>query len=186
LQSVTAIVPAAGLSRRFGGPNKLLQPWGQTTIVGAVVSTLAAFGLPVIVVTGRDPELVAATCPGATTVFNDRFEEGLGTSIACGARVVPDGHAILVALGDMPGLRADVLRTLLEADREGSSIFAPVYESEPERPGHPVLFGSGYREALAGLNGDDGARSIIQANRSHLRLFPVSGVLADIDEPNAC
>lgn len=177
------MVPAAGLSRRFGGPNKLLQPWNGTTIVAAVVRALIDSGLEVVLVTGRDAERVAEATPGARPVFNSHYEEGLGTSIAVGVVAVPAGSGILIALADMPNLRAETIQAILSAYTDEMDIVAPVYESEPDRPGHPVLFGSAYRDELMALAGDEGARSILKRHRDRLRLIRVPGTLDDIDVP---
>lgn len=181
--AVSAIVPAAGLSSRFGGPNKLLEPWAEGTIVGAVVRTLLACGLPVIVVTGRDAATVAETVRPAISIYNPTFEEGLGASIACGIRAVSEGDGFLIALGDMPGLREDVVRSLMAEYTSPYDILAPAYADDPERPGHPVLFGSSHRAALEALRGDEGARSVLRANPDRLRLIHVPGGLDDIDYP---
>lgn len=183
MNPVTAIVPAAGLSRRFGGPNKLLQPWGDTTIVGAVIRTLLSCNLPVVVVTGRDADEVAEYCGGASIAHNPRYEEGLGLSIAVGAYRVPEGHGVLITLGDMPDLRPEVVRTIVGNLQKPTDILAPVYLDEPDRPGHPVLFGTSYREVLTSLRGDEGAKAVMQENRSHLKLIQVEGNLTDIDTP---
>ncbi|MFI5385473.1 MAG: NTP transferase domain-containing protein [Fimbriimonadales bacterium] len=185
MRAISAIVPAAGLSSRFGGPNKLLQPWGDMTVVGAVVRTLLDCGLRVVVVTGRDADLVAKAVEPARAVFNPRFEEGLGASIAAGVAASGPVAGFLIALGDMPGLQEGTVRALL-TEFEGSppdSIWAPVYAGEPDRPGHPMLFGSAYREALQALTADEGARRIVRANRDKLRLLPVPGDLNDLDRP---
>jgi molybdenum cofactor cytidylyltransferase len=185
VRKVSAIVPAAGLSRRFGGPNKLLQPWGDSTVVGSVVTVLRECGLPVLVVTGREAELVAETVAPSPTVFNNKFEEGLGTSIACGVQAALESDGYLIVLGDMPSLRADVVRKLLEEFETSAfdSILAPAYADEPDRPGHPVLFSAAYYPLLVSLVGDHGARSIAQANPDKVRIILVPGCLEDIDEP---
>jgi molybdenum cofactor cytidylyltransferase len=180
---VSAIVPAAGLSTRYGGPNKLLQPWKDSTIVGSVVSTLLACGLRVTVVTGRDAELVSRCVSPAQTVFNPDFASGLGSSIATGVREAPAGNGLLIALGDMPELSADTVRILIERYTTGDLILAPVYESEPDRPGHPVLFGADYRSELENLTGDQGARDVLRAHKENLVLLPLMGGLLDIDTP---
>jgi len=183
---VSAIVLAAGLSTRYGGRNKRLQAWGDTTVVGQVAKTLLACGLKVVVVTGRDaPEVAQATEP-ASTAFNPRFEEGLGSSIGCGVQAVASGNGILIALGDMPGLDPKTVRKLVEAFEEAGddAILAPVYACEADRPGHPVLFGPAHRGALARLRGDEGAKSVIQTNIDKLRLIHVEGRLDDLDFPS--
>lgn len=181
---IVAIVPAAGLSRRFGGPNKLLQPWGDSTVVATTVNMLLGCGLPTIVVTGRDADQVASAVHPAQAVFNPRFEDGLSSSIAVGVSNAGACDGFLIALGDMPTLRADVVTTLIDAFNQSPNniILAPVYKEEPDRPGHPVLFGSAYRKELEALTGDGGARSVVRAHREKLRLVPVEGHLADIDE----
>lgn len=180
---VRAIVTAAGLSTRFGGPNKLLQPWDGSTVVGSVVNTLLGCGLEVVVVTGRDAEAVAEAVSPCRCVFNLEFQEGLGRSIACGVASSAAADGYLVVLGDMPGLRREVVEALISRLDSTDSIVAPVYSDEPDRPGHPVLFGNAYRGQLEALAGDAGARSIMQTHRDHLVLIPVEGGLPDVDLP---
>ena len=186
MRAVSAVVPAAGLSRRFGGPNKLLRPFGETAGVGTVVRTLLGCGLEVVVVTGRDSDEVARAAAPARCVFNAEFELGLGSSIAAGVRATPEGSAVLVALGDMPDLRTDVVRAILEAyeEADAGAIVAPLYSEEPDRHGHPVLFSPAHRPALAALRDDSGARSVVEANRKKLVLVPAQGGLAGIDSPS--
>ncbi|HVT11976.1 MAG TPA: nucleotidyltransferase family protein [Fimbriimonadaceae bacterium] len=186
MRRVSAIVPAAGLSSRFGGPNKLLEPFGETTVVGSVVACLDACGLPIVVVTGRDAALVAGAAHPARSVFNASYDEGLGTSIGAGVRSSEEADGYLIALGDMPGLRRDVVAALLDAFERASegTILAPVYAAESNRPGHPVLFDASYRPALEALGGDEGAKGIVSRNRDRLVLVPVEGALPDIDRPD--
>jgi len=158
----------------------MLLPFGSGTMVGSVVSVLLACELDVVVVTGRDAELVSAAVAPARTVYNERYASGLGTSIACGVGACPSGHSFLIALGDMPELSAAVVRRLVSL-ASADEILAPVYEAEPGRPGHPVLFGSSFRSELLALEGDEGARSVVLAHRDRLRLVPVSGGLVDYD-----
>jgi molybdenum cofactor cytidylyltransferase len=167
------------------GPNKLLAPWGPSTVVGTVVRTLLSAGLDVVVVTGRDAEAVARAVAPARSVFNPRFEEGLGTSIAAGVAACGESDGYLIALGDMPGLSGAVVRRILD-ELEGldeGAIVAPFYADELERFGHPVLFGSAHRDALIALTGDVGARGVIELNLGRLFRVPADGELRGIDSP---
>jgi CTP:molybdopterin cytidylyltransferase MocA len=164
----------------MGGENKLLLPYRGSTVVGKVVQTLLGCGLDVVVVLGRDAERVANAVVPARTVLNTNFESGLGSSIAVGAAHVPIGSHILIALGDMPDLRPEVVLSLVAEVRPGT-IVVPRYERTPNEPGHPVVFGSDYREKLAGLTGDSGARSVIAANRASVVTLVFEGSLPDID-----
>ena len=183
MPSISAIVPAAGLASRFGGPNKLLQPYKGSTVVGTVVATLLDCGLDVVVVTGRDSAEVSDAVAPARSVFNPRFEEGLGSSIAFGVPLCLPSDGYLIALGDMPGIRPDVVRSLVASLDSPAAIVAPVYEEEPERPGHPVLFGSAYADRLGRVSGDQGAREILREFKANVVFVSVAGSLIDIDEP---
>jgi molybdenum cofactor cytidylyltransferase len=144
--------------------------------------------------------LVAEAVAPSRTVFNPRFEEGLGSSIACGARATDPSSAgfqpvsgpeasdgYLIALADMPSLRSDVVRRLLEAFESAplDAILAPVYSDEPDRPGHPVIFGSGHLRQLQLLDGDQGARPILLAHPEAVRLIAIEGALEDMDLPTS-
>jgi molybdenum cofactor cytidylyltransferase len=166
----------------MGGRNKLLIPYGETTVVGVVVKTLFEVGLDVIVVTGRDAELVEKAVAPARIVFNPQFEQGMGTSIAAGAREVPDGNSILIALGDMPALIGETVEAII-ASGSDDKIVVPHYLGAPDVPGHPVLFGASFKWALTRLQGDDGARAVIQANPESVVTVHFRGALKGIDTP---
>lgn len=187
MRRVSAIVLAAGKSTRFGGPNKVLADWNGRPMVRCVVDALVDVGLPVTVVTGRDADLVASTVSPANAVVNPRYEEGMGTSLACGVASLADADGFLIALADMPDLRAEVVEQLLSAFEaaESDAIVVPVYSDEPDRFGHPVIFASCYREALQSLSGDQGARAILREHTDRVIKVPVAGLLRDLDSPDA-
>lgn len=167
----------------MGGPNKLLLPWYGTTVVGAVVAALQRCDVEIVVVTGRDAEEVATAVTPARTVWNANFEQGMGTSIAKGAAACPKDNAILIALGDMPALDPNVVAQLIDSCTGLTDIVAPVYSNLPDRTGHPVLFGAAYHSELCMLDGDQGARSVVESAERRLLTIEVEGSLGDIDSP---
>lgn len=189
MKRVVAIVPAAGRSQRFGVANKLLQPFGSSTVVGTVVSTLQSVGLPVLVVTGHEREAIKDACPGASFVFNPQYEEGIGTSVAAGVAAAGEVDGVMIALADMPGLDLAAVRAVAERFLEmpvtpqSRAIVGIRYADEPERPGHPILYGAAHLPELRSLKGDVGAREILMANRDHWNLIDWPGRLADLDTP---
>ena len=166
----------------MGGPNKLLLPYNGTTVVGAVVRTLLSCGLDVVVVTGRDALDVERSVAPARTVFNYEFASGLGASIAAGVAHVPEQNAVLIALGDMPSLRKEVVELLTEQSSR-DAIVVPRYLETPNVPGHPVLFGQSFRTALLQLKGEKGAREIIESDPARVVTLDVPGALTDVDRP---
>lgn len=184
MRRLVALVPAAGLSTRFGEANKLLQPYGVSTVVGTVVATLLSAGLPVVVVTGHDAEAVREACPGAEFVFNPRFREGLGSSIAAGVRAV-DADGVLIVLGDQPGLGNDVVHAMRGAFEVAppGAILAIRYANEPDRPGHPIVYEAAHFSALAALGGDVGAKDYLRSRSDSILWIHLPGRLRDLDVP---
>jgi molybdenum cofactor cytidylyltransferase len=174
---------AAGLSLRMGGPNKLLRSYrGKPLLAHALEAAEEIEFLDRIAVTGRDAARVRdlATPFGFRCVFNPRFAEGLGTSIAAGAGALsPDIKGVFIALGDMPGIGPDSYRALAAKFTRGS-IIVPLHRGAR---GHPVLFCTSFVPELSALSGDEGARSLLR--RHALRVAEVEianrGVLRDVD-----
>ena len=99
---------------------------------------------------------------GAGLIANPDWSEGMGRSIAIAATALAEESSgppagLLIAFGDLPSLRPEEIRSVLEAferDPSPSSICVPNFEG---RVGHPVLFGAAHLPALAALDGDRGA-----------------------------
>ncbi len=186
---VSALVPAAGESRRMGGRDKLLEPVGGQPLLRRVVETLAASDADeVVVVLPPDPgaRADAITGTGARSVVNRRAAEGMGTSLGAGvAALRPDAEAVLVVLADMPELTAGHINRLIAAfdPAAGRAIVRAV--DEAGRPGHPVLFGRRFFELLRALEGDAGARALIEDYPEFLAEVTLPGAAAttDLDTP---
>ena len=174
---------AAGLSRRMGGPNKLLQPYrGKPLLAHALENSREIDFSDRIVVTGRDSAKIEALAArfDFRCVYNPRFAEGLGASIAAGARALrPDAGAVFIALGDMPEIGPDIYRALAAQFRHGS-IVSPVFRGAA---GHPVLFCASYAPEISALSGDEGARSVLRRHEACLVRVETrhSGIIRDVD-----
>ena len=187
---VAGLVLAAGQSRRMGPANKLLEEVEGEPLVRRVVRTaLGADLAEVVVVVGHDSERVRASLAELPVRFveNDRWQEGMGTSVAEGVRSLQEGlDGVLIALGDMPWVSQTDLADLLDAfDPEaGTGICVPVGD---RRRGNPVLWGRRYFERLASLEGDVGARVLMAEFADDLVEVEVGGrgVLMDVDTPEA-
>jgi CTP:molybdopterin cytidylyltransferase MocA/uncharacterized membrane protein (DUF485 family) len=160
---ISALVLAAGAGSRFGHERKLLQDLEGATIIRRVVDVVQAAGVDdVIVVVGAEHVGIAQALNGtvARLVTNARAFEGMGTSIAAGiAALSPQTHAVLIMLGDIPRLPADVIPLLRRRyDAGGADVVIPEYQGTR---GHPVLFARPVFAELAALRGDRGARAVI-------------------------
>jgi molybdenum cofactor cytidylyltransferase len=164
--AVHAVVLAAGRSSRMGGPNKLLALFGGETLIRRTVArVLASRAAATVVVTGHQADRIGAALFGleVQTVDNPDFASGLASSLKAGIASLPDEAAgALVVLGDMPAVEADDLDRLLAAfDRAGGR--AIVRATHDGRRGNPVVLPRSVFAAVARLEGDTGARHLVEA-----------------------
>lgn len=168
---------AAGASRRFGSQKLLADLRGKPVVCWAVERLLHVKLDEVIVVVGHDGDVVRAALAGleVRVVVNDDWQEGIGSSLRVGvAAVRTDTHAVMIALGDQPGVDSTVVATLLAA-RAGSDreIIVPSYRGER---GHPVIFTDSVFPELLAVSGDRGARDVVARD-------PGRVLTVDVDAP---
>ncbi|MBL8644723.1 MAG: molybdopterin-binding/glycosyltransferase family 2 protein [Rhodospirillaceae bacterium] len=183
---VTAVILAAGQSRRMGGPNKLLMTVDGKPLVRKTVETLQAAGLAdIIVVVGHQEAEVRAALAGTPVRFapNPHFAEGLSTSLKAGLSQVPDAaEAMLVCLGDMPALHTRHIAGLLAGFDAGADKLIGVPTHIGKR-GNPTLWARRFFDDMRQVSGDAGAKHLIGANESLVYEveFDDTGVLTDLD-----
>ena len=117
--TTAAVLLAAGGGSRFrasgGRTHKLLAPYlGRTVVEWSIEAAAAAHLDAMYVVRGAtDVPLPPLGGDGVQFVRNDRWGEGLATSLQAGvARARRDGHAaVVVGLGDQPLVQALIVYT---------------------------------------------------------------------------
>lgn len=184
---VAAVVLGAGFSRRMGSP-KLLLPWEDTTVIGAIVRTLhAAEVQPVVVVAGASHAEIAGSLVGqpVQVVANPRYQEdSMLLSLHCGLACLPqEVPAALVVLGDQPQLSIEVIRLILDAyTRSGSPLVVPSYRM---RRGHPWLIDRSLWGEIMGLPAEETMRSFMhnRAASIHYVETEFESVIQDLDTP---
>jgi molybdenum cofactor cytidylyltransferase len=183
---ICGIVLAAGRSLRMGG-QKLLLPYGGKTMIGHVVGEVIGGGLGrTFVVTGADHEAVAAALSdcAVTLVRNPDPEGDMLSSVRCGVRAVPEGcEAVLVALGDQPGITANLAGALIREYRESrGGIVVPSYGG---KRGHPLVFSRRYFDEVLTRFEGEGLRALLLAHAEAVREVRAgsAAVLADVDTP---
>ena len=186
---VAAIVLAAGQSRRMGDDNKLLaEVDGRPMVMHVVDAMLASRAAPVIVVTGHEAERVRAVLGDRPVEWrhNPDYAEGLSTSLRAGLDALPEVEGVLVALGDMPRIRAAQVDRLIAAfhPTEGRAIVVPTVRG---KRGNPVLFAGRFVPEMRQVSGDVGARHLIGAHADELVEIEMDddAALLDIDTPAA-
>jgi len=111
-------------------------------------------------------------------------QRGLGASLAAGVAASSGAAGWIVALGDMPFIRAASIAAVRASLEDGATIAAPILAGTAKR-GHPVGFSAHLERELLALDVDEGARSIVEKHRATLATVAVddAGILADIDTP---
>lgn len=188
---VSAIVLAAGLSRRAGDENKLLRPWADKCLVAHTVDQIVRSKVDqVVVVTGHQSAQLQKVLPASgkiEIVFNPDYKTGINQSIASGVSSIRAGSSgCLICLADMPFLTTsdyDFILKALKAKMLGGikCILQPRYGNIP---GHPVGFSVHFFQALRSLQANDtGARSILSQHPDTVVEIPVSSdhFVHDID-----
>lgn len=181
---ICGVLLAAGSGSRFGG-GKLAHPLPGSGVPLAITAwrrLRAAIPQACVVVrTGDAAVLDLFRAEGARIVECDDAASGMGRSLSCGVRANAYASGWLIALGDMPSLRSETIRTIADSlETSGGRIVLPTFAG---RRGHPVGFPARAYALLADLQGDAGARSVIQANAGDVTELAVDdpGVLADVD-----
>lgn len=191
MPEIEALILAAGLGRRFataGGGWKLGALLDGKPLVRHVVeAALAADVARVRVVVGHEEPKVRDMLAGLDVRFvaNPKYADGLSTSLKAGlAAASAQADALVVLLGDMPRVATPVIDALVAryAARPDVPAVVPVVDGVW---GNPVLIGRPLFPQLAALDGDRGARAVLEGAAVDLLPMASDAVLLDIDTPAA-
>ena len=179
---IAAILLAAGAGTRFGG-EKLLHPLedGVAIAAHAARNLLAATPEVIAVVRWGDfPLYDMLEQEGCQVTMFQGAARGMGASLAHGVGQARNADGWVVALADMPRVPADIIKKIVAALEGGALIVTPVHKGER---GHPVGFGAALREELLALDGDLGARAVVDRHRDSVQLIECDdpGILFDVD-----
>lgn len=179
---------AGGRGKRFaaaGGKNfKQRLPLGGRSLLEQVCNLYRAAGLPVLCALHPALEpmaygLATQDCDILTVLDADK---GMGNTLAAAVRAFDSHHGWVIGLADMPQVQPATIRAVADTLMSGAPLCAPFHGG---RRGHPVGFSVAFREQLARLEGDQGARGILHEHAAELVRIEVDdpGILFDIDLP---
>lgn len=176
---MTAVIMAAGLSRRFG-QDKLLMKLNNKEVVLHVLDLVLSLGFSeTILVFGTDDLVEAIGNRKVKCVKNHSAAEGISTSVKCGICASSLTDAYIFFTGDQPFIDAETVNRITAAFYEKpGSIIVPRYAG---RNGNPVIFPSEWRKQLENLTGDVGGRAIIKNNQDKVFFVDIIDVKAGMD-----
>ncbi|MGZ4695630.1 MAG: nucleotidyltransferase family protein [Acidimicrobiales bacterium] len=161
MNRVVGIVLGAGSSTRLGRPKQTLA-FGPRTLLAHVVDQVERSSLDrvVVVLGGGADEAEASLGVGrAEVVHNDGYGSGCASSLLAGLDAAGDADAVVMLLGDMPGVTAAVIDEALArwCDRP---TWAAV-TSYTDRLGHPLVFSAAAFAELRALHGDKAVWKVV-------------------------
>lgn len=193
--TVAILILAAGASSRMRGVDKLVQPVGDQPLLRRVAETALATGMPVWVTLPTEAEARRAALAGLGVVIVEVPDaaQGMSRSLArgvasvaasCKATEAEDAAGLMILPADMPDFTPQALDRMIHAFRGDPRMIWRGCTTDGQ-PGHPAIFPRDLWPALAQIIGDEGGRSVLQANRDRLRLVPLPGAMAlcDLDTP---
>ena len=184
---ISAILLAAGQSKRMEGSNKLLFKYKNKTLINYILKSLVKSKVnKIIVVLGYESKKVKiATLKNKkiTFVTNSKYLKGISSSIKCGLKKISKKNiGFLIAHGDMPLVSKKIFNTLCSAlKNKNKEIFVPVYK---KKVGNPLAFKYSMIKSLKKIKGDRGAKKLIRSNKSKVQLVKMKSksILIDFDQ----
>lgn len=181
---ISAIVLAAGESRRMGRP-KMLLPFRGITMIEQVIKGIRSAGIEkILVVIGAEKEKLSLLLQKISVNFceNNNYREGMLSSVMCGVRNLPqETAAMLVFPGDEPLINPSTTTKVIETYiSSGKGIVIPVYQG---KRGHPLLVDSKYFQEILMLDSSVGLRSLASSHQDDLVEIETDdpGILKDFD-----
>ena len=166
---ISAILLAAGQSKRMDGENKLIKEiQGSPLLKHSVKNILASSIDELIVVLGYQKEVIEKIIDKNERIkfaFNVNYENGMASSIKTGLNNLSEKtEAFFICLGDMPMVNSDIYNQLIQS-KNNKEIIVPTYNGQQ---GNPILFSKSIKEKIMTIQGDVGAKKILELNKNKI------------------
>ena len=166
---ISAILLAAGKSKRMNGQNKLTTKIRDIPLIKLSVKNILASSVDeIIIVLGHQKEIIEKLIDKndkVKFVFNKDFESGMASSIKTGLNHLSEKtQAFFICLGDMPMVKKDIYNLLIKSKND-KEIIVPTYKN---KQGNPILFLASMKKEIMTIKGDVGAKKILDLNKDKI------------------
>ena len=166
---ISAILLAAGQSKRMKGENKLTKKIQGIPLIKLSVKNILASSInELIIVLGHQKEIIEKLIDKNEKikfVFNKDFKSGMSTSIKTGIKnLSKETDSFFICLGDMPLINKDIFNMLIKSKND-KEIIVPTYKNEQ---GNPILFSISMKKKIMAIKGDVGAKKILELNKDKI------------------
>ena len=177
---ISAIVLAAGQSKRMSGDNKLIKKYNKKYLINHIIGILIKSKVDkIIVVLGFQSSKVRNITiknKKIIIVYNKNYKSGMASSIKIGLkRISKKDIGFLMVLADMPLISKNIINSLCYAIKNNKKeIIAPAYK---RKIGNPIAFKSSMIKKINEIDGDKGAKKIINKNKKKITFVKVKSNL---------
>jgi len=188
VNTLGALLLAAGNSSRLGQSKQLLEIDGEPLVRRQARTLLALNPVCVIVLTGAEQKAVELALDGLPVhlVHNENWSQGMGSSLACGIRAMPERvRGALLLLCDQWKITTEDLLALTQAWEQSpaSAVTAEwIDESAQNQFGPPVVFPRALFSSLIKLQGEHGAQKLIRRYKGGVQRVVLPHAAVDIDQ----
>ena len=184
---ISAILLAAGQSKRMQGQNKLLKKYKKKYLINHILNTLVKSKVKnIFLVLGFQNlkvKKIIIKSEKIKCIYNKKYKSGLSSSIQTGLKKISKKNiGFLIVHADMPLVSKKIINVLCSAVKnKNKEIFVPVYK---KKLGNPLAFKYSMIKSLQKIKGGKGAKKIIKTNKSKIKLIKVNSksILIDFDQ----
>lgn len=179
---IAAVVLASGLSKRLG-KNKLLMPLGNQSVVEHVIDSVKSSKIENIYLIYGKNEVEfkkIAHHKNIKLIHNEKYYYGQSMSVKCALNSIGnDFQGIMFFLGDQPFISPKTINLIIEHyNKNPRGIIVPTYHG---KRGNPVIFSREFFTEMKSIQGDKGARDVIDKNYDKVIFVPISDSFENFD-----
>ena len=181
---ISSILLAAGQSKRMLGVNKLTKEVKGSALIKCSLNNILKSSVnEIIIVLGYQSELIEKLIKKNNRikfVFNPNFKTGMSSSIKIGIENLSEKtNYFFISLADMPMINYKTYNKLIIQKEEGK-IMVPTYK---KNQGNPVLFPKSLKDEIKSIQGDVGAKKLLQIYKKKVLNLEINdpGIIKDFD-----
>tara|TARA_B100000959_G_C14857107_1_gene572668 strand:- start:320 stop:895 length:576 start_codon:yes stop_codon:yes gene_type:complete len=174
---ISAILLAAGKSKRMIDENKLSKKFKNTPLINHSIKNILFSNIDeLIIVLGYEKELINKLIEKNNKIkiiYNKNFESGMASSIKVGLNhLSKKAESFFVCLGDMPMINKEIYNQLI-SQRNKKDIIVPTYN---DIQGNPVLFSKLMKSSIMTIKGNFGAKKILEQNKDKILKLEINDI----------
>ena len=180
---IIKVVLAAGLSKRYGLKNKILEKINGKTVIETILDRLIQIDSNknnIVVIGGNNYNSLKKTLNkyDVKVFYNKNYKNGLGSSVSFIFKKKINKNGIMFIPGDMPLISIKDFKKLINTFvQKKNKIISPCYK---KKIGNPLIIPKIYFNLLKNLKKDEGARKVLPS-KDFIHVPCGYGTIFDID-----